>query len=597
MELNSALIHDVIHPTAAFTQNPLVKDGSTARPELVLWEDSQLNPKNRLDSLEFPQPALFRIDGCTGLGTQYYAVPLFLSHVPPMRLDVFIPEQAVASPVLRELLDLNVAFHTKDAARLRRLGISRYIVRVLQNWITERGYDTYSSLVPGLPFGSRIIFEALHFDIRKTKISVVPTYYVERQLLGVANLSESLGLAPELLPEAVDIASLSTVQELYDSVCLVRMRKRKACQEGDGLWIFKALTSNTKYLFLELRNLLLMEPHPNIISRPQYLVTKRCLFGGKTAVVGFLMPYHEHGSVRDKLPLMRIHGHLKLEQQVRWASQLASAVLHIHERGGMFYPDLRLDNVVLSATNDLVMIDFEQRGVWCEFASPEVNAIEYVRILASDELDDANPGIPEETRGHFAARLNQILPDWDVLQASEDYSAPRPHGYSNYNIAWLALDEAEQESSMVYMLGRVLWCIFEGQSAPNKAAVWQSYRYEPDIEFPSFRLTPSGLRDLIDRCTRGRREVLSSSIVRQAGRLVLRGKESSTAEDVLRVAREWWQAEVKAAEEFLDMREERKTRGTWDGNYFGRPKLREVLAELERFQEGYDAASRPASPD
>ncbi|KAL2155148.1 hypothetical protein VTH82DRAFT_3824 [Thermothelomyces myriococcoides] len=597
MELNSASIHDVIHPTAAFNQQALAKNGSMQLPEFVPWEDSQLNPKNRIDSLEFPRPALFRIDGCTGLGTQYYAVPLFLSHMPPLRLDVFIPEQAVASPVLRELLDLNVAFHTKDATRLRRLGISRYIVRVLQNWIAEGGYDAYSSLVPGLPFGSHIIFETLHFDIRKTKISVVPTYYVERQLLGVTNLSESLGVAPGLLPETIDIASLNIVQELYDSVCLVRMRGRKGREGDDGLWVFKALTSNTKYLFVELRNLLLMEPHPNLISRPEYLVTKRCLFGGKTAVAGFLLRYHEHGSIRDKLPLMRIHGQLKLEQQVRWASQLASAVLHILERCHMFYPDLRLDNIVLSATNDIIMVDFEQRGVWCEFASPEVNAIEYVRILASDEPDDTRPGIPEETRNHFAARLSRILPDWDVLQASEDYSAPRPHGYSNYNIAWLALDEAEQEYSMVYMLGRVLWCIFEGQSAPNTAAVWQSYHYEPDIEFPSFRLTPRGLRDLIDRCTRGRRGELSSLIVRQASRLVLRGREDSNAEDVLRVARDWWGAEVKAAEEFLDMREERKACGTWDGNCFGRPKLREVLAELERFQEEHKAAFRSASPN
>ncbi|KAL2144791.1 hypothetical protein VTI28DRAFT_8553 [Corynascus sepedonium] len=596
MELSSASIHDVIHPTAAFSQTSVLVWGRAAQPpEPVPWEESQLNPKNRLDSLELPRSPLFRIDGCTGLGTQYYAVPLFISHMPPMRFDVFIPEQAVASPVLRELLGLSVAFHTKDATRLRRLGISCYIVRALQHWIAESGYDTYSSLTPGLPFGSRIIFESLHFDIRKTKISVVPTYYVERQLLGVANLDDSLGVAQELLPKTVDISHLSTIQELYDSVCLVRMRGLAASQETGSLWIFKALTSSTKYLFLELRNLLLMEPHPNIISRPEYLVTKRCLFGGKTAVVGFLLPYHKNGSIRDKLPLMRIHGRLQLDQQLRWASQLTSAVLHIHERGRMFYPDLRLDNIVLSASNDLVMIDFEQRGVWCEFASPEVNAVEYVRILASDELDESNPTIPEETRAHFAGLLDRMLPDWDVLQACEDYSTPRPRGYSNYNVAWLALDEAEHESSMVYMLGRVLWCIFEGQSAPHKAAVWQSYHYEPDIEFPEFRNTPNSLRDLIDRCTRGRREVLSSLIMRQASRLVLRGKESSSVEEVLRVAREWWLSEVKATEDFLEKREERRTSGKFDGNYFGRPKLREVLAELERFREGLDAVAISAS--
>ena len=591
MELNSTSIHDVIHPTAAFSQNPGPPPPAKFRPSApsdVSWKDSQLNPKNRLDSLDLPANPLWRIDGCTGLGTQYYAVPLFASDISPMRFDVFIPEEAVASPLLRELLDLNVAFHTKDAPRLRRLGISRYIVRALQAWIAESGPDKYAALCEALPFGSRIIFEALHFDVRRTKISVVPTYYVERQLLGLARLDESLGLAPGLLPEPVDISRLKIVQELHDSVCLVRVRDLETGEDEHGdLWILKALSSSTKYLFLELRNLLLMEPHPNVISRPRYIVTKRCLFGGKTAVVGFILPYHQPGSLRDTLPLLRIHGRLEQQQQLKWAAQLTSAVSHVHERGRIFYPDLRLDNILLSASDDIVMVDFEQRGVWCEFAAPEVNAVEYMRLLASDETDEGGPGpsfIPAETRAHFAAILDRLLPNWDTLQACEDYAAPRPHGYANYNIPWLALDESEHEAAMVYMLGRVLWCIFEGQSAPQRAAVWQSYRHEPDIEFPAFRLTPPGLRGLIDRCTRGRRDVLSSLIVRQGSRLVLRDREHSSADEVLDASRDWWENEVHAAAEFLSMRKHEKTRGRWTGNFFLRPTLSEVLAELEQFR-------------
>jgi hypothetical protein len=587
MGLNSASIHDVIHPTAAFSQSsPLVKSRDTAPAEGAPWDECQLNPKNRVNSLDPPLNPLWRVDGCTGLGTQYYVVPLFLPEVPPLRFDVFIPEEAVVSPVLRELLELNVAFHTKDAPRLRRLAISNYIVRALQMWITESGLDTYSTLCDALPFGSRIIFETLHFDIHKTKISAVPTYYVERQLLGVAKLDESLGLAPELIPEAIDIWSLSIVQELHDSVCLVRMRDKRGDDEAGKLWILKAMTSSTKYLFVELRNLLQMEPHPNVISKPEYLVTKRCLFGGKTAVIGFLIPFHKPGNVRDKLPLMRIHDRLQLGQQLKWAVQLTSAVSHVRERGHMFYPDLRLDNILLTSSDDIVMCDFEQRGVWCEFAAPEVNAIDYVRILASNETDEADATIPEETRAHFAAILDRLLPDWAALQAIQDYASPRPHGYPNYNIPWLALDETEQEAAMVFMLGRVLWCILEGQSAPQQAAVWQSYRHEPDLEFPAFRLTPPGrLRDIIDRCTRGRRDALSNLVVRQRSKLVLRdGEGSGGAEEVLKVAREWWRAEVTSAEEFIEMREEKKMKGEWDGNYFKRPKLREVLFELERFR-------------
>ncbi|GAB1310077.1 Protein kinase domain-containing protein [Madurella fahalii] len=600
MELNSTSIHDVIHPTAAFSQNrPRVKPPTAADAVGASWLESQLNPKNRIDSLDPPLNPLWRIDGCTGLGTQYYALPLFLDHVTPMRFDVFIPEEAAADPLLRHLLDLDAAFHTKDAVRVRRLGISRHILRTLQAWTGGTGGiddASVASMYENLPFGSRIVFENLDANIRNIKITIAPTHYVEKQLLGLAKLDGSLGLPPESLPEAIDISRLSIIQQLHDSVCVVRMRKN----EGDAadqspkhaasrLWILKALTSGTKYLYTELRNLLQIEPHPHVISRPEYLVTKYCRFGGKTAVVGFLLPYHAKGSLRDALPLLRIQDNLTLEMQLRWATQLASGMLHIRERGRIFYPDLRLDNIVVSAAGDIVMVDFEQRGVWCEFAAPEVNALEYVRILASDKSVDGDGGregrlaIPEATREHFSAILSRLLPGWEALQASEEY-APLPHSYANYNIPWLCLDETEQEAAEVYMLGRILWCIFEGQSAPQRAAVWQSYRREPDLEFPEFVRTPAAVRELIDRCTRGRRQVLSSLVIRRGSKLVLRNREGGgSPEEVAAAARAWWRNEVAAAERFLEMREEKRSHGVWNGNYFGRPRLREVLDELEQF--------------
>lgn len=665
MELNSTSIHDVIHPTAAFSRR---WPGAKRHPAMTAtgpssWLESQLNPKNRIDSLDPPQNPMWRIDGCTGLGTQYYALPVFLGHVPPMRFDVFIPEEAAASPILRKLLDLDAAFHTKDAVRVRRLGISRHILRTLQAWTAEKGGGdgvSVEDMYRTLPFGSRIIFENLDANIRNIKITVAPTYYIEKQLLGLAKLDVNLGLAPEILPRAIDISCLDIVQQLHDSVCVVSIqqsvgvgdtgRDRPAMHAEDKLWVFKALTSATKYLYTELRNLLRMEPHPHVIPRPEYLVTKYCRFGGKTAVVGFLEPYHAKGSLRDALPLLRVHGRLTLQTQLKWATQLASALLHVRERGRIFYPDLRLDNIVLSAADDVVMVDFEQRGVWCEFAAPEVNALEYARILASDgpadvgyysreedgeeeqeeEEGPAAPAttttIPEEVRAHFAAILSRLLPGWEALQASDEYTqAPppppgpeggSPHGdhhhhqhHGCYNIPWLCLDAAEQEAAEVYMLGRVLWCVFEGQSAPHPAAVWQSYRREPDLEFPAFSSrTPPPLRDLIDRCTRGRRPTLSGLIVRRGSKLVLRdGKkgeegnggggspedeEGGNEEDEVRAAaRAWWREEVAAAERFLEMREERRNRGEWDGNYYARPRLREVLAELERFRDGVALSS------
>lgn len=623
MKLTSAAIHTVIHPTAAFSPSISASSSPSAEPECRSWLHSQLNPKNRIDSLEAPANPLWRIDGCTGQGTQFFALPLFLGdHVPPLRFDLFLPQEAGSCQRLRDLLDLDAAFHTKDAVRVQRLGISRHILRTLQAWtqLSQQGDNRhgFTEMLRNLPFGSRIIFENLEFDIQKINITIAQMFHLEGQLLGLSKLGAQLGLPQDSLPEPIDIFKLRIVRQLTESVSLVSIadvenEKATATDAANGteaknkkLWILKALTSGTKYLYTELRNLLQMPPHRHVISRPVRVVTKQCGFGGKIAVVGFMVPYHPAGGLRDTLPLLRIHGQLALKNQLKWAIQLAEAMLHIIEQGHMYYPDLRLDNIILSETGDIIMVDFEQRGLWCEFGAPEVNALEYVRILASEglleEVNDDPDGlsIPEDVTEKYAALLARELPDWESLETCESYSQ-RPEGYTSFNIAWLCLSKAEQEAAVVYMLGRVLWCIFEGQSGPDKAAFWQSYAHEPDLQFPEMRNTPPGeLRQLVDECIRGRRKTLSSLVARQGSNLVLLrdaradifGSSSACSHDravteeekVLQVAKNFWTAEVKAAEDFLQMRHEMKERGEWSENYFGRPSLKEVISRLEGFQ-------------
>lgn len=596
MDLSTTAIHDVIHPTAAFSRCALPVQ-PTSTPETDSWFESQLNPKNRIDSLDAIHNPLWRIDGCTGLGTQYYAIPLFLGSIPPMRFDVFVPEEAGSSPLVRRLLNLNTAFHTKDPERLGRLGIVRHILRTLQFWTMAQGEGGAAAILDmyrTLPFGSRIVFGNLDLDIRKIEITIAPTFYVEKQLVMLTELASCLGIDDHALPEAIDITQLSIVQQLHDSVCIVHFNPASEAlgqpePEPRQLWILKALTSGTKFIYTELRNLLNLEAHEHVISRPKYLVTKYCRFGGKTGVVGFMIPYHPGGSLRDTLPLLRIHGQLPLQAQLKWATQLASAILHVRERGHMFYPDLRLDNIVLSEAGDVVMVDFEQRGVWCEFAAPEVNALDYIRILGGggdSTVQDPEDPIPEETRDHYAGFLTRLLPGWEELQSRENFAEPS-YGYKSYNIAWECLSPREQEAAEVYMLGRVLWCIFEGQSGPQRAAVWQSYKREPEYEFPEFRRTPPELREFVDRCTTGRRNTLSSVVVRRQSKLVPSNGERGGGEDMTRVlqaAKDWWTVEVKVAEDFLLMREERKARGKWDENYYKRPTLKEVKEWLEAFR-------------
>lgn len=575
MELSEDTIHDVIHPTAAFSGlSASLKQDSRTDVSTTPWHNSMLNPKNRIDSLEIPEGVLWQIDGCTALGSQFYATPLFMGDMPPLRMDVFIPEPPKLPLRLREMLDVDVLFHTRDKDRIAQIGLTRHLLRILHYWAFQM--PNPQSIYDNAPFGSKIVLQDIPIDITQARPIISPAHNLERVLwsgpmLDGAWRQQILGT----LPPVVDISKVIYVSQVHDSVCLVRI-------EGK-MWIFKALTSHTKYLYHELKQLLSIPPHPNIMARPSYLVTKRCGFGGKSAIVGFALKYHKHGSLRDLLPFLELHGLVNLKDKVKWAVQLSSALLHLRQSTGMFYPDLRMDNIVLSENRDVVMVDFEQRGVWCEFAAPEVNAIEYVRLLAVDE--EISPDISRQ----YSEVLSALLPGWERLMEGEDYQWPS----DGYNIPWACLTPVEQEACEVYMLGRVLWCIFEARSAPQRAAMWLSYRWEPTVEFPGYTATPQPMQDLIDRCTRGRRPGLSQHIIRKGNRLVLRNEEqtdSSNAHHVQQTAREWWANEIEDSEEWLRKRSEGMRRGDWNQNYYDRPTLEEVQKELRDYSATLTAA-------
>ncbi|KAF4988429.1 hypothetical protein FGRMN_9753 [Fusarium graminum] len=569
MELSQESIHDVIHPTAAFSAHSPDHDlhSISQSAESVGWQDSLLNPKNRIDSLNPLEKPLWRVDGCTAFGSQFYAVPLFFDPMPPIRMDVFIPEPSKLSPDLRHVLDVDVAFHTTSAKRIAHLGITQHVLRILQYW-TSLQQDPMD-IFKNIPFGSRIVIKNLPVNVTDAEVIIARTHYLERQLLSVSSLEKAWGDDIEL-PPTVDLNDVVYVSQLHDSVCLVKI-------EGKT-WIFKALTSYTKYLYHELRQLLTIQPHSNIVSRPMHLVTKKCGFGSKVAVIGFTLEYHIHGSLRDLIPFLKLHNMVSLADETKWSIQLASALMHLRTTSSIFYPDLRLDNIVLSAARDAIMVDFEQRGVWCEFAAPEVNALEYVRLLAIDEE------IPAEVSEKYSNLLTEMLPEWQAMGESEEYKWPS----KGYNVPWACLTPKEQEACEVYMLGRVLWCIFEGNSAPQRAAVWLSYRWEPLVEFPGYTKTPGAMQRLIDRCTRGRQAGLSRLIVRERNQLVLRQLEKtglSTPEEVQQTAKDWWSREIDASEQWLRQRIDGMKSGEWKENYYDRPTLKEVLVELEAFRD------------
>lgn len=232
-----------------------------------------------------------------------------------------------------------------------------------------------------------------------------------------------------------------------------------------------------------------------------------------------------------------------------------------------------------------------QGGVWVEFGPPEVNALEYLRVLALDEQEDDSFDSPGSelndswpSRQHFSDILTRLRPDWrDICIQDAYYDNPK----EGYNIPWICLTPGEQEYAEVYMLGRLMWCIFEGMAAPQRGAVWQSYAIEPEFDFPEFRRTPAILRTLIMRCTKGHRDQLSNYVVRRGSKIVLRNdpkRGDGSAAEIRAVAREFWEKEVAWAESFVLERERRLNDGSWGGNHFERETLERVDAALSKLQ-------------
>jgi hypothetical protein len=596
MDLSFRTIREVVQPSAAFTTDSQLSDEPEIDGALGSdWASSQLNPKNRIDSLEPLKNARWRIDGATGLGTQYFAIPLF-ADVAPMRIDVFIHEGASYPIALRRSLDLDQAFHTKDADRVRRLGIARYLVRILQ-FQSEPG----SVLAPEHarvlyhrgPFGSRIIVETLSLNIEDCRLRIYANHALEADLCSERELRRLWQIQEkdqEALPPRISIDNLQIVQQLSDSVGLVRLLQQHVPgQYGESSFVaMKSVTSQVKYLYHEIYNLLF---HQGIKYRPQHLITKRCLFGSKNAIVGFTMPYLPDGSIRDILPLLRIHGQATLKDQLHWARELTNAMHQICAGSDFFYPDLRLDNVLLSDAREPLLVDFEGRGVWSGFSAPEVEHFENIVLLARD--DDGDTAVPDAERDRARDLLSHVTGRdraWldDVLDDTR-YGAVDARS-TGYNVAWLCLSPRERDAATVYMLARVLWCVFEGESAPHRGAVRVSYAREPTgVEWPNFDATPHAVRPLLQRCWSSVTEE-PCRFVRVGAKLFMKsdvpgGKQGQytldgDASSVRSRARELWRARLAESRSWIRRREERIAAGK-EATDHGRPSLAELRRDLD----------------
>ena len=564
--------------TAICTRNPPPEEEP---PSESTWSESYLNPKNRINSLSKLKIQRWTIDGSSPIGTRLYAYPDFARGGPPLCIDTYIPDINQEPGYLRDVLRPNSPIFVENG-RVGSSSIAQHILRALEAWSEHWGWEDFKEAYFNMPFGSRILIRNIHIDPQEMAIDLVPYYAVEQQMLSIDALQALWDLAPGSWPEVLDIKELRFMQKLHETISLVQISA-----DGPQIYVFKSLTDDLKPFYHELKTLLTLPHHPNIISRPSHVITKRCGFGGKTGLCGFILEYHTHGTLRTVLDERSIHHSLTFSDQLRWAIQISSAILHIHEStaGDIFYTTMKPENVVMATSPsnptilDAVVIDFEQRlGPPC-WNPPEINYIDYLTTLAKK----ASLASMKQKYIALLESANLLWPDNESKRSTTaKYENPR-YGYSH---PWPTLSVRQREAAQVFGLGKLLWCIFEGGTLLNTAVGIHTFREGPsDLGFPAFRRSPPRVRELIGRCTMGDGEWRGSGLplVRRGARIGVRGGNGDETEEDVRVAcRKWWREEVADAEKFVAARA-RGSLNDADVWYWllGRPTLREVLGELE----------------
>ncbi|KAI1131701.1 hypothetical protein F5Y10DRAFT_285641 [Nemania abortiva] len=551
MEPSSEMFETIMYPTAAFPSPVPRVEGVSSD-----FDNSALNPRNRLNSLVLPKDLQWRIDDGDVDGVRFFAVPLFAIGKPPLRIDVYIPGQSLHPVALKQTLDSHKTL-TTSGPQLTKLGICRLILQRLHAW--PASYGDFEFVYWSLPFGSRIIFGDIRADINSIPIIIEPFYEVERQWLSMSQLRDSWQLSEYQCPPVLDHSELQLQRQIHEAISIVKISSHPQSET----FVFKSVSTDVKYLYHELKVLLTLEPHRHIIQRPLYVVTKRCAFGGKIGVCGFVLKYYPLGSLRHALEDEQASGMLQLRDKIRLARQILAALVHIQKSSLRFYTGIKPNNIVLSqcqGVTEAVLIDFEQRSAWCSWSPPEVYYVEFLEILASSKR------LPEDTRRKYSKVLEQFIPEWSPHKRKARYTESG-QGYAR---VWQTMSSRHQESAQVYMFGKLLWCLFENVGFPSNYITVETFREKmSDHPFPEFRRCPPQLRDCITRCTAGapERKGRQPYVVRVGDMLYRRIAGSSAAdmscspEEVQAAARTWWADEIREAERYVSACTRREEEG------------------------------------
>ena len=596
MNLASSLRPFYASPSAAFVNFPDTK-GYAEDPKLDHGK-ARLPRYGSLTWLTNQQSALklgpsyqWRIDGATSFGTEFYAVPEFLSNLVPRQITVILPSQIHWPKKLRSSLDATESAHQADS-RAADLGIAKYLTTSLSYWAFTS--SQWTSRYQSLPFGSTISLQRLEPDVTKCQFTFEPCEDAWSDGCTLSELQDFWHLSRTQLPSIKPVNDLRFVQQINDSVALVQV----ANDPSQIPLILKAPGTFKSSVYHELKVLLTLPTHKNIAVRPLHLVSIQSEAKNDDVICGFLLPYFRGGSLDEVLPKRRLANSLHLSLRLKWCDDIIQALIHVKSHG-QFYSDLKMDNIVVDRTQGVesaTLIDFElDRNIFA-WSPPEILAVEWVAQLAEDK------SLGDQLRQKYSNLINQYL-------NGRGFSFPLRTKFDRYDnsdfgtyFPWVVSSLEEREAGMVYLLGKTIWCVMEGMGEVSNI-LGVSSMYENPLEFPSFKKTPVPMQNLIRDCTTGSREWsgLRIGIFRQGGKIYPRSISlegpnlAATVEETKSSIHQTWQREVNTAEALLEAKIKLdkgliSQRSLQDNDrdllgYVRRPSLLEVKERLDKFRQ------------
>ncbi|KAL2009022.1 hypothetical protein VTN00DRAFT_7216 [Thermoascus crustaceus] len=557
MDPTASKLELVMHPKAAFIT--IGTSERKGRHRQHSWTPI-VRLLNQSDNFDVPNGYKWRLDGVSSDGTRFFAYPELAANDMPMRIDVYIRDQAEHSSLTRHVLHTNGTMFCKSIEDIRGLRFSRHLLKSLELWSSNQ--PNFEEMYFQLPFGSYIAVDTISLYVRNMNIHCVPCYETEQQWLSPAQLQKlwHSDVPVQSWPDMIPLTQLSLQTQPRDSISLVTIPHLGSSR----IFVFKSILHDMRYMYHELKMLLSMPPHPNIIQKPLYLVTHQRRFGG-IGVCGFILSYYPLGTLQQMLWQASISNTIHMKTRCQWAREITEALLHIQSTSSAeFYTGLKPGNIVMTRRGDnndrveTVLLDFEQRTGRYTWSPPEVRYVSYFEHVVASET------APMEIKEKYRAMLRAYYPDWQPDWLVRPYRNPRL-GYSG---PWLALTPQERESAEVFMLGKLLWCIFEGVPCIDDGLNFDTFR-EPYCaqRFPGFRRSPQLIRDCIRRCTAGAPEWRGRfpAVAKCGNKLFPYGWDSScgsdddndqvaeavSEEDTLQAAKTWWEEELRDAERFF----------------------------------------------